>query len=104
MRKWKTRRASEESELGELDPFLLSLVARLAAAQGAGPSGPAEWVSIDQVAALCRRLADAAVQTLGSGWDEAAEQRMLVERRAGRQGVEVRLTSKGREFMEPLLG
>jgi hypothetical protein len=50
------------------------------------------------------RERDAAVETLGSGWDEAAAQRMLVERRAGPNGVEVRLTSKGREFMEPILG
>ena len=103
MRIWRRRRASAAGELGELDPYLLSLVARLAAARGTGGS-PDEWVSINQVAALCRQLADAAVETLGSGWDEAAEQRMLVERRAGPNGVEVRLTSKGRELMEPILG
>jgi hypothetical protein len=104
MRKWRRQRASEASELGELDPYLLSLLARLAAARGTGAAGPDEWVSLNQVAALCRQLADAAVETLGSGWDEAAEQRMLVERRIGPNGVEVRLTSKGREFMEPILG
>lgn len=98
------KRRAKEIELGELDPFLLSLVARLAAAGRKEAGAADDWVSIDHVAALCRRMADAAVQTLGSGWDMAAEQRMLVERRDGPNGVEVRLTRKGREFMEPILG
>lgn len=101
--RWRRRRA-KEIELGELDPFLLSLVARLAAARGSGPREPDDWVSINHVAALCRQMADAAVETLGGRWAEEAEQRMLVERRMGPQGVEVRLTPKGRDFMEPLLG
>jgi hypothetical protein len=100
--RWRRKR-SAPTELGELDPLLLSLVARLAAARG--PAGDAEeWVSVDQVAALCRQMADLAVASLGSGWAEEAEGRMLVERRDGPQGVEVRLTRQGREIMEPILG
>jgi hypothetical protein len=100
--RWRRKR-SAPAELGELDPFLLSLVAQLAAARGPG-AGPEEWVSIDQVAALCRQMADLAVASLGSGWAEEAEGRMLVERRDGPHGVEVRLTPQGRDIMEPILG
>jgi hypothetical protein len=99
----RRKRASPQRELGELDPFLLSFVARLAAARGAA-AAPDEWVSVDHVAALCRQMADLAVGALGSGWAEEAEQRMLVERREGPHGVEVRLTREGREIMEPILG
>jgi hypothetical protein len=102
--RWRRRRPAVATELGELDPFLLSLVARLVAARSAASGTSDEWVSVNQVAALCRQMADAAVETLGGGWAEAAEQRGLVERRTGPNRVEVRLTSKGREFMEPLLG
>jgi hypothetical protein len=102
--RWRRRRPAAATELGELDPFLLSLVARLAAARSAASGTSEEWVSVNQVAALCRQMADAAVETLGAGWAEAAEQRSLVERRTAPNGVEVRLTSTGRELMEPLLG
>jgi hypothetical protein len=100
---WRKRRSPRPTELGELDPFLLSYVARLAAARGP-EAAPDEWVSIDQVAALCRQMADLAVGALGSGWAEEAERRMLVERREGPHGVEVRLTRQGLDIMEPILG
>jgi hypothetical protein len=77
---WKRRRRSSPTgELGELDPFLLSFVARLAAARRAEAAGSGEWVPIDQVAALCRQMTQAAVSALNRGWVEEAEGRMLVE-------------------------
>jgi hypothetical protein len=56
-----------------------------------------------RVAALSLKLAETVQTALDAGWDEDAESRMLIERRGGTGGVEVRLTRKGREFLGPMI-
>jgi predicted RNA-binding Zn ribbon-like protein len=104
VRRWRRRSADQPTELNELDPFLLAMVDRLAAARSDVRSGDGDWVAMDQVAALTSRMAEAAQATLAAGWDEDAERRALVERRTGPAGVEVRLTRQGRELLGPILG
>jgi hypothetical protein len=101
--RWRRKPHDTVRELGELDPFLLAMIARVVEVRTeAAPDG--EWVRMDQVAAVCVRLADALKAALQSGWDREAEERMLVERREGPDGVEVRLTRRGRDVMGPMLG
>ena len=96
MRRW--RRAAQEpaGEWAELDPFLITMIARLEAARADD-----EWVGIDQVATLTVKMAEAAQAALVTGWDEDAERRMLIERRQGPGGVEVRLTGLARDLLRP---
>jgi hypothetical protein len=102
MRRWRKKANDEPEELNELDPFLLSMVDRLATARTHASDG--EWVSLEQVAALTARMAEAAQAALAAGWEEDAESRMLVERRSGPEGVEVRLTPRARDLLGPILG
>ena len=80
------------------------MIGRLVAARSGGSQPDDEWVPVEQVAALTARMAEAAQTALGAGWDTDAERRMLVERRRGPRGVEVRLTSTARELLGPILG
>jgi hypothetical protein len=101
--RWRRRSHSPEAELGELDPFLLGMIARVVEVRTEmAPDG--EWVRMDQVAAVCMRMAEALQAALQSGWDREAADRMLVDRREGPDGVEVRLTRRGRDVMGPMLG
>jgi hypothetical protein len=104
MRFLKRRPRARQADLGELDPFLLAMVARLAEARMQTESGDAEWVRMDHVAALSRKMTEALNAALHTGWDEEAERRDLVERREGPDGIEIRLTDRGRDVMSPLLG
>jgi hypothetical protein len=104
VRGWRRRSRGAPSELNELDPFLLVMIARLVAARSEDPSEDGEWVTMDQVAALTTKMAEAAQTVLIAGWDKDAERRMLVERRAGPRGVEVRLTSAARDLLGPIIG
>ena len=80
------------------------MIARLVAARSQAASANGEWVPIDQVAALTSKMAEAAQTVLTAGWDKDAERRMLIERRAGPGGVEVRLTRTARDILGPILG
>lgn len=104
MRSWRRKRKNGPDELGELDPFLLSMIDRLASARSEEPLRDGDWVAVEQIAALTARMADAAQSALAAGWDQDAEGRMLVERRSGPEGVEVRLTRRARELLGPILG
>jgi hypothetical protein len=59
---------------------------------------------MDQVAALSLKMTEALNVALRGAWDEEAERRTLVERREGPNGIEVRLTARGRDLMSPLFG
>jgi hypothetical protein len=96
MRRWRRAAREPAGEWAELDPFLVTMIARLEAARADD-----EWVGIDQVAALTARMAEAAQAALVKGWDEDAERRNIVERRHGPSGVEVRLTGLARELLQP---
>jgi hypothetical protein len=102
--RWRRKPKGGSDELDELDPFLLSMIDRLATARSGAQAGDGEWVSVEQVAALTARMAEAAQSTLAAGWDRDAESRMLVERRDGPAGAEVRLTRWARELLGPVLG
>lgn len=102
--RWRRKPKDGPDQLNELDPFLLSMVDRLATARAGARAGDGEWVSVEQVAALTSRMADAARAALAAGWDRDAEGRMLVERRDGPAGAEVRLTRGARELLGPVLG
>jgi predicted RNA-binding Zn ribbon-like protein len=102
--RWRRQRQAGPDELNELDPFLLSMIDRLASARSEARAGDGEWVALDQVATLTARMAEAAQSALVAGWDEDAEGRMLIERRTGAEGVEVRLTKTAREVLGPILG
>jgi hypothetical protein len=104
MRRWGRKPHDSPSELNELDPFLLSMIARLAAARSDLSPPEGEWVPMDQLAALNVKMAEAAQTAVRAGWDKDAERRMLVERRHGPSGVEVRLTRMGRDLLGPILG
>jgi hypothetical protein len=104
MRRWRRRQRGERAELGELDPFLLAMINRLAEARAAAESQHVEWVRLDQVAALSVKMTEALNAALHGGWDKEAERRTLVERREGPDGIEVRLTDRGRDLMSPLFG
>ena len=104
MGRWRRRPQRPPSEWSELDPFLLAMIGRLVAARSHGSQPNAEWVAMDQVAELTTRMAEAAQTALGAGWDKDAERRMLIERRRGPLGVEVRLTRSGRDLLGPILG
>lgn len=77
------------------------MIGRLEAARSSGREADDEWVAIDQVAALTLKMAEAAQAALVAGWDEDAERRMLIERRRGPGGVEVRLTGRARDLLKP---
>jgi hypothetical protein len=102
--RWRRQRHDHPDELNELDPFLLSMIERLASARAEAHAEDGEWVALDQVATLTARMAEAAQSALVAGWDEDAARRMLVERRSGPAGVEVRLTPTAREVLGPILG
>lgn len=102
--RWRRQRHDRPDELNELDPFLLSMIDRLATARSEADAADGEWVALDQVATLTARMAEAAQSALVAGWDEDAARRMLVERRSGPAGVEVRLTPSAREVLGPILG
>jgi hypothetical protein len=102
--RWRRRAQAVPSDLDELDPFLLSMIDRLATARTKTGAADEEWVPVEQVAALTTRIADAARSRLVSGWDRDAESRMLVERREGPAGTEVRLSRRARELLGPALG
>jgi predicted RNA-binding Zn ribbon-like protein len=102
--RWRRQRDDRRDELNDLDPFLLSMIDRLATARSEMQAPDGEWVALDQVATLTARMAEAAQSALVAGWDQDAEGRMLIERRTGPAGVEVRLTRRAREFLGPVLG
>jgi hypothetical protein len=102
--RWRRQRPDRPEQLNELDPFLLSMIDRLATARSQADAGDGEWVALDQVATLTARMAEAAQSALVAGWDEDAARRMLVERRSGPAGVQVRLTPTAREVLGPILG
>jgi hypothetical protein len=79
------------------------MIARLVAARSEARIPNDEWVAIEQVGALTSKMAEAAQSALVAGWDQDAERRMLIERRDGPGGVEVRLTRAAREFLGPIL-
>ena len=102
MRRWRRRAAPEPpGEWAELDPFLITMISRLEVARSAALGADDEWVEIEQVAALTLKMAEAARAALVAGWDEGAERRMLIERRRGPGGVEVRLTERARDLLKP---
>jgi len=101
-RRWKGFRR-EASEVEELDPFVLTLVARLLVARQASGACDDDWVPVEQITALSESLAQATATALQSGWAEGAEDRELVDRRTGPMGTELRLTRKGRNLVDPIL-
>ena len=102
--RWRRRAHEVPADLDELDPFLLSMIDRLATARTEAGAAEDDWVAMEQVAALTSRIAAAAQSKLVSGWDRDAETRMLIERREGPEGVEVRLSRRARELLGPVLG
>ena len=102
--RWRRRAREVPDDLSELDPFLLSMIDRLATARTEAGARDKDWVAMDQVAALTSRMAEAAQSALVSGWDRDAESRLLIERREGPAGVEVRLSRRARELLGPVLG
>lgn len=104
MRRWRKKPQIPAGEVGGFDPFLLAMIARLMAVRSEGSSPEEEWVAMDEVATLSWKMLEGARAALHAGWDQDAERRMLVERREGPGGVEVRLTRKGRDLMGPLFG
>jgi predicted RNA-binding Zn ribbon-like protein len=101
--RWRRRAHEVPDDLDELDPFLLSMIDRLATARTDARAGDDDWVAMEKVAALTARMAETAQSALVSGWDRDAESRMLIERREGPAGVEVRLSRRAREILGPVL-